>query len=158
MRRSPPLPGSPLATRLAAPLATLLALLAGACQGPALAIDNAEGHPVFVDGVATSATQLPYRYYGTTRCDALPRDRDGWANFDQGATSVWIEIAPPAPPWLFPLDLPWELLRWLGEPGSPAAVRVELPTQRSARQAATELANAELNALVGRAEQARIQR
>jgi hypothetical protein len=127
-----------------------------------LAAGNAVGRPAG-HSAGPACWRLPRpgvvdRYYGTTRCDALPRDRDGWANFDQGATSVWIEIAPPAPPWLFPLDLPWELLRWLGEPGSPAAVRVELPTQRSARQAATELANAELNALVGRAEQARIQR
>ncbi|MFY9345952.1 MAG: hypothetical protein WAT39_25905, partial [Planctomycetota bacterium] len=61
-----------------------LLVLTAACTGPALHVDNPQRHPVYVDGVATSAPSLPFRYYGTTRWDAVPADVGGKADFEHG--------------------------------------------------------------------------
>ncbi|MCA8965421.1 MAG: hypothetical protein H6838_11345 [Planctomycetes bacterium] len=55
-------------------LAAAIALAAGACTGPHTTIHNPEGHRVFVDGRELDRTSLPFRYYGTSRWDAQPRD------------------------------------------------------------------------------------
>jgi hypothetical protein len=141
----------------------LLALGTVACRGPALHVSNPDGHPVFVDGVrlpaATDGTHtLPYRYYGTTRWDAVPKDLDGDADWDHQPASAKVTVAPPAPPLLFPLDLPIELLGWLLQGQSPTTAAVTLPRTSQAELAATAQGNSQLNAVRQRAQEARIRR
>ena len=109
-----------------APKQTLLLALAAfgaACQsaGPTLTIENPSGHVVYIDGrqvldgrgeAAEADRELPFRYYGATRCDVIPRvaERDGVPIFDQRIHSIPVALPPPASPWLFPLDLPLEAI------------------------------------------------
>jgi hypothetical protein len=105
-------------TSMARQLLFLLAVAAPvACRGPRLHVHNPEGHLTFVDGVETKAASLPFRYYGTTRWDALPKDVDQGRglrpDWSQRPTSWNVEVPWPASPLLFPLDLPLELASWL---------------------------------------------
>lgn len=109
-----------------APTQTLLLVLAalgGACRsaGPTLTVKNPSGHAVYIDGrqvldgrgdPAEADLELPFRYYGATRCDVIPRvdERDGVPIFDQRIRSFPVALPPPASPWLFPLDLPLEAI------------------------------------------------
>jgi len=141
----------------------LLALGTIACRGPSLHLDNPDGHPVFVDGVrlppATDGTHtLPYRYYGTTRWDAVPKDLDGDADWEHQPASATVTIAPPAPPLLFPLDLPIELVSWLLHGKPPTTAVVALPHSSAAELAATAPANRQLGAVQQRAMAARSRR
>ncbi len=53
----------------------------------------------------------PFRYYGTVMVDTEPSDdRTGVPDWNRAATRTAIEVPPPAPLWLFPFDLPIELL------------------------------------------------
>lgn len=95
----------------------LSAGLLGACSGPRLHLQNPEGHPTFVDGVRTEASTLPFRYYGTTRWDALPKDIDEGRgprpDWQRRPTHQEVAVPWPASPLLFPLDLPLEFTSWL---------------------------------------------
>ncbi|MCR9245612.1 MAG: hypothetical protein NXI31_11310 [bacterium] len=106
-----------------------LAFLAGAaCEGPRTYIENSGQHRCFVDGRLETRPALPYRYYGTSRVDALPRDLpSGLPDWELQPVSVPIPQPAPASPWLFPLDFFLEALdRGLhGEPRFVATV--ELP-------------------------------
>jgi hypothetical protein len=132
--------------------------LAGACTGPTLRLHNPEGHPVFVDGVATGSELLPFRYYGTTRWTSVPKDVDQRADWDHLPTTGLVELPAPASPWLFPLDLPLELLARLtsgrGDTTTEVTVHQKPPDPRSE----AELALAELTALTERATRARTSR
>lgn len=115
-------------SRPCAVFAAACVLAAGACTGPATHVDNPRGHRVFVDGHATSASELPFRYYGTSRWNALPADTDaGRADWrllpDGGAT----ELPPPASPWFFPLDFPLEVVRRVVLGREDVTTHVELP-------------------------------
>lgn len=89
--------------------AVALAALLGSCTGPVTYLDNPGGHRCFIDGTATTKTQLPFRYYGTTRCDTEPADVGGRPDFDNRPASRTATLSPPASPWLFPLDFVAEL-------------------------------------------------
>jgi hypothetical protein len=141
----------------------LAAIAAGACHGPSLHLDNPDAHPVFVDGVRLPAADdgvhtLPFRYYGTTRWDAVPKDLDGDADWELAPASAAVVVAPPASPLWFPLDLPLEIGSWLlhGQPATRAAV--VLPATNAAELATTAQADRELAAVRQRADEARIQR
>lgn len=129
-----------------------------ACTGPSLRLDEPDGHPLFVDGRATAAGETAFRYYGTTVWDALPRDVDGRADWSKRPTRGAVEVPPPAPPWLFPFDLPVELVaRALhGRPDQTAAVRVADAAPEPRGEA--EIVNLELAALAARARAARSSR
>ncbi len=89
--------------------ATAFAALLVSCTGPVTYLDNPDGHRCFVDGRATTKTQLPFRYYGTTRCDTEPADVGGRPDFYNRPASRTATLSPPASPWLFPLDFVAEL-------------------------------------------------
>lgn len=150
---------APRFLRSVAPFAAVLAALAAsACTGPTLRLDAEGQHPLFVDGVAATPGELPFRYYGTTRWDALPADVDGRADWAKRPTSGAVDVPPPAPMWLFPFDFPIELaLRALrGRCDQAATVRVD-PAAVDPR-GETEIVNLELAGLAARARQARASR
>jgi hypothetical protein len=86
---------------------------AAACTGPALHLECAD--PLFVDGVREPRDEVPFRYYGTTRLSAQPMRSmpgdDPRPDWDRQPSALDVAIPPPITGWLFPLDLPLELLR-----------------------------------------------
>ena len=119
---------------------TLILVLAAATagcrsRGPSLILRNPDGHQVFVDGrrvmrargprnegvqqaepqlqeATVTDVELPFRYYGASRWDVLPRvDEDnGVPVFDARPRSEAVALPAPASPWLFPLDFPLEAI------------------------------------------------
>jgi hypothetical protein len=150
---------SVVATLVKSPLVLLPLLAAFACTGPKVHVENPHAHAVFVDGVATTATTLPFRYYGVSRWDALPADvalapgRRLEPDWEHRPTSRAIPLPPPAPGWLFPLDFPLEIvLRALrGREDTTATVHVE----PAGEAVAPDLRNAEFAAVARRAKAAR---
>jgi hypothetical protein len=139
-------------------LVAFACVLGAACTGPSLRVDNPGGHTVLVDGVRTNARELPFRYYGTTAVDALPAPRpDGRPDWEHQPTRGMVPIEPPASGWLFPLDLPLELLDRLlhGRDDRTAHVVVDSAPPPAPDP---EAADAVLAALVRRAHEARIAR
>lgn len=136
----------------------LAAALASSCKGPRLQIDNPERHRVFVDGRSTTAESLPFRYYGVTRWDAIPADRDGKPDWRRRSASREVEIAPPAPPFLFPFDLPMELATWLVGGTHDTTTTIELPHTDAQDRNESDLGNAERAAITERALAARASR
>ncbi len=157
VRRSPANLRRILAPRITLRFVALLTLLP-ACKGPELHIDNPEGHTVFLDGVQTDATFIPFRYFGTTRWDALPADRDPFGAWAQQPASKRVTISPPVSGMFFPFDLPLELLARLVQGRQDQTTTIDLPTTQAQQIAETEQANAQLGALVQRAQEARISR
>ncbi len=139
------------------PVATVAPVfLLFACTGPALHVDNPDHHTVFVDGVHTHAPTLPFRYYGTTRWNALPKAPAGdRADFSSLPSSQTVAIPVPVSGWLFPLDFPLELLARLAN--GRADVRTAIAVQKAPVEVRTtdEVANAELDPLAARATAAR---
>ena len=89
-------------------VAAALLVLCG-CRGPQLRVE-APG-PVYVDGTrATSGESRAFAYYGTTSIDALPADVGGKPDLAQQRSRTFVTVRPPVTPWIFPLDLPVELL------------------------------------------------
>ena len=142
-----------------------LAALTGGCAGPTLQIDNPAQHAVFVDGRQEAGRELPFRYYGTTAIDALPADlpvapaqpdHPPRADLSQQPTRQLVVTAPPSSPWLFPLDLPLELVAWLwrGQPPAQAAITL----QPAPAAGSPEVRPQGETELVERATAARIQR
>ena len=109
---NPPLsasfPRRTLASRLTHALS--LMLVVAACTGPATRVSNPDGHRVFVDGQTLHREYLPFRYYGTSRWDAMPVDTPHGPDWSLRPSSGRIDLPPPATPWLFPFDFPLELL------------------------------------------------
>ena len=111
-----PPPATPVTRQAAAPtpvpilvalLATLAASSAG-CSGPSLSLAG-DGRR-YVDGRAEPRAVLPFRYYGKTAVTVVPSDdADGQPDWQRVPAHGEIEIAAPASPWLFPLDLLIEL-------------------------------------------------
>lgn len=99
-------------------------LLSGGCQGPDLQVGG-DGTR-FVDGRREDRTELPFRYYGTTVVDTIGKDGEN-GRFDETRlpARASVEIAPPAPVWLFPFDLPMELLGRTFGGAEQVTVRVE---------------------------------
>jgi hypothetical protein len=90
--------------------ATLAAcVLAVGCTGPTFQID-ANG-PVYLDGARTeTGAPMPFSYYGTKGIDALPNDASTRPDWSLATSRTLVEVEAPVSPWLFPLDLPIELL------------------------------------------------
>jgi hypothetical protein len=149
-----------MAPRILRPEGLLVGLLCAlaACTGPSLRLDEPDGHPLFVDGQATTAGETPFRYYGTTVWDALPRDVDGRADWSRRPTRGTVAVPPPAPLWLFPFDLPVELVHRAlhGRPDQAVAVEVAPATPEPRGEA--EIVNVELARLAARARAARSSR
>lgn len=103
-------------------------------SAPSLRLDNPTGNRCFVDGLSTTASVLPFRYYGTTRIDAQPADLGSRPDWDHLPTSHTVEVTPPASPWLFPFDLVVEVARrtFGGTDDATVAVTVD-PAPPSAR-------------------------
>lgn len=131
---------------------------AAACAGPQVHLANPDGHAVFVDGVATPAPTVPFRYYGTLQWDALPKDAGERADWTRVPTRGAIELAPPAPAWLFPLDFFVEVAdRALhGRVDRAAIVAADAATPDPRGE--TEIVNIELARLATRARAARSSR
>ncbi|MGE3173510.1 MAG: hypothetical protein AB7O97_12870 [Planctomycetota bacterium] len=132
---------------------TLLA--AGACTGPALRVE-ADG-PRYVDGARLVRDELPFRYYGTLLVDTLPPDQpDGRADWSRLPQRTAVELPVPVTRWLFPLDLPVELLgRLFGGPGDQA---VQIAPRANPEPVVTGFQPAGLEPLRERALAARVQR
>ena len=142
----------------AAQLAAVL-LPAAACTGPTTVIENSHDHRVFVDGAAVTATELPFRYYGESRWDALPKDlANGRPEWDLQPASGAIDLPPPASLWLFPVDLPIELLRRAVVGREDVTVRIALPSTPPSERADGEAAPAGEAELHARAKAARLAR
>lgn len=135
-----------------------LLCVAAACAGPTLRLDEAEGHTVFLDGTAAQPGELPFRYYGTARWDALPRDVDGRADWTHVPTSGEVEIAPPAPGWLFPFDFFVEVADRALHGPAPATAAVRVDAAAPDPRGETEIVNIELAQLAARARAARASR
>ena len=142
-----------------------VAALSTSCAGPTLQIDNSAQHAIFVDGRQEAGRELPFRYYGTTAVDALPADLPGTptqpdhpprADLSQQPARQLVVTAPPASPWLFPLDLPLELMVWLWRGQPPAQAAITLPPAPAA--GSPEVRPKGEPELVERATAARIQR
>ena len=168
------------------------ALLAPACTAPATELHNPAGHRVFVDGrelrqpalelrqpalelrqpaldprqpgADTATHRLPFRYYGTSRWDAQPRDLPGtptrserpdWQNLPASAP-----IAQPAPvsPWLFPFDLPLELLDLALHGRDDFTATVALPAVPEDERVVQSVQPTELDRVAARARAARAAR
>ncbi|MBL8729929.1 MAG: hypothetical protein JNM25_15995 [Planctomycetes bacterium] len=147
-------------------------LLPTACSGPATILHNPDGHRVFVDGrevprpsprtatraAAAGGQQLPFRYYGISRWDAVPADVDDLPDWDLQPASAAIDLAPPVSMWLFPLDFPLEVARraLVGSEDHPVAI--VLPPTPPEQIVPTEVPPAGLGQLLERAETARSRR
>lgn len=140
-------------------LVAVLATVAGACTGPTLRVENPGGHPLFLDGLAAKPGTKPFRYYGTTRWDALPADLPkGRPDWQHRPTSQHVAVPPPVSPWIFPLDFPLELLVRLANGRADATTVVAVEPVAPDPRTETEIANLELAALTQRALQARVAR
>jgi len=139
----------------------VVAALGAACTGPSLHVDNPGDHPFFVDGVEAKAGTRSFRYYGTTRVDALPadgKDRMARPDWSHRPTSQMVEVPHPATPWLFPLDLPLELLSRVFHGRGDVTAVVGVEPSATPPSTATETSNLELAAMAERARTARISR
>jgi len=135
--------------------ALLLALAGAACEGPPLSLST-DG-PRYVDGRSESRTELPFRYYGTMVVDVLPADlEDGAPNWTRWPVRGRVELPAPAAPWLFPLDLPIELI-WRGF-GLVPALAAEVDTVEAAEPVVTGYLPGGIPALRQRARAARSDR
>jgi len=139
--------------------ALLSAGLAG-CHGPELHLQNEAGHPTFVDGRACTDEVLPYRYYGTTRWDALPKVdlQDGIPTFDRLPDSGRVTIEAPSSPWLFPLDFPLELLARALHGRRDVTATVTVREKPAAELSEEQIPPAEIGKLRARAFAARVER
>lgn len=147
---------TPRTNRRASPAAcALVGLALCSCTGPRLLVEDRGKHDVFLDGRRIYDDEVKFRYYGTTRWDALPADRDGALDWTLRPASQEVAITPPAPPWLFPLDFPLEMLVWTFGGGGDTTTRIVLPTTDAQRRAESELGNAQLAAMAERAVAAR---
>jgi hypothetical protein len=130
-----------------------------ACTGPSLHLQNPERHPVFVDGQREHLTTLPFRYYGTTRWDAVPRDLDAeHSDFAHVPTSRLVPVPPPVSGLLFPFDFPLEVLLRLANGREDTSTVIEVKPAPPETRGEAELANTELDPLVARANAARTSR
>ena len=135
-----------------------------ACTGPSLHLDNPGTHTVYLDGKSSQRLEVPFRYYGTTRWDAEPADVKERANgpwvpdWRHLPTSRTVEIPAPASPWLFPLDLPLELLARLANGRTDVHTSIELQPAPLESRIEAELLQTEMPALRQRAQEARIAR
>jgi hypothetical protein len=139
--------------------AVALGLLAlAACTGPATHIHNPDGHRVFVDGLETTKTELPFRYYGTSRWDATPADQAGKPDWKLLPASQSLELPPPASLWIFPLDLPLELAQRAFSGREDTSAFIRLPATPQEWQFESEVRPPDLPRFTARALQARLTR
>jgi len=139
--------------------AVALGLLAfAACTGPATHIHNPDGHRVFVDGLETTKTELPFRYYGTSRWDATPADQAGKPDWKLLPASQSLELPPPASLWIFPLDLPLELAQRAFSGREDTSASIRLPATPQEWQFESEVRPPDLPRFTARALQARLTR
>ena len=83
--------------------------IAASCTGPTFQVD-ATG-PAYLDGARTqTGVPMPFSYYGTKGIDALPDDADTRPDWSLATSRTVVQVDAPVSPWLFPFDLPLELL------------------------------------------------
>ena len=131
-----------------------------ACTGPELHVNNPDNHQVFLDGQQISNEIVPYRYYGTSRWETLPRLPEGNAvpEFRLLPQSQTIEIPAPASSWLFPFDLPLELVFRAIDGRQDQTVTVKTIEKTAEQQMGVEISGEKLSQLSERGQQARIRR
>ena len=146
-----------MASRLTHALGSLLVV--AACTGPATRVSNPDGHRVFVDGRALRREHLPFRYYGTSRWDAIPADAPpGTPDWSLLPASGRIDQPWPATPWLFPFDFPLELLHRTFQGRGDVVANVSLPRSGPDVAIEPEVTPAGLPNLLERAAAARTSR
>ncbi|MBX3465137.1 MAG: hypothetical protein KF830_18355 [Planctomycetes bacterium] len=137
-------------------------VLSAACSGPATHVHNPAAHRVFVDGQelpsAPAGWVLPFRYYGKSRWDAAPGDRDGKPDWSLQPAAGPIVMPEPASPWLFPFDFPLEVARRAFVGREDQTVHIQLPPTPPDLQVPTEVPPLGLADLLERAAAARVQR
>jgi hypothetical protein len=144
------------------PLFVCACLLPVACTGPVTHLHNPAGHRLFVDGIevapAPDGQRLPHTYYGTSRWDAAPADRDGEPDWSRQPASAAFVRPWPASPWLFPLDFPLEVAHRAVVGRGDQTVVIVLPPTPADLVVPAEVPPAGLGELVDRATAARVQR
>ena len=138
-------------------LASLALLVPASCLGPTLWLEvNEQEAALAMDGVyaGTGWAEVPQTYYGTAHVTIAPA-RTGVIEDVRTSERRTIELPPPAPRWLFPLDFLLEALArgfrdaedviWSVEIDAPAASLVAgvpppQPEPLRARAAAIQLA------------------
>jgi hypothetical protein len=141
------------------PLVVACATAAGACTGPTLQIENPDRHLAFRDGVTAPGKPMPFRYFGVTTIDAQPADdHRGRADWSRTPKRQTVAIPPPAPGWLFPLDLPIALVDRLLHGRGDRTVQAEVGTTPIIGATGNDAADAELAAIAARAQAARVTR
>jgi hypothetical protein len=138
----------------------LLAAGGSACTGPKLHFVNPDRHALFVDGKTVPVPTIPFRYYGTTRLDVLPKVREvnGIPYFDHIPGSDKVVVEWPASPWLFPLDLPLEGIDRLIHGRRDLTITVQPQDPPPQMQGDQEIPQEQLGLLSLRGMQARTQR
>lgn len=147
----------------------LAALAMAACSAAPVHLQQNALDLVFVDGVQlppslTTDREVPLPYYGTAAWTAQPCDlpptpaRSERPDWSRQAASGWLELPPPAPAYLFPLDLPLELVARLLDPSTPPTFHLALPETPPEQRVARDVLPAGLDAVSQRAQQARASR
>lgn len=131
----------------------LLLLACCGCAGPQLELAAPEGASVWLDGRQVAAGKRPIPYYGECEVDAFPRDAE---DLDRTWSHTKVAMPEPVTPWLYPLDLPLELLRRVVAGPTTWQVRAELPPNPTPLVVGYQPTDSE--PLRQRAKQARLQR
>ncbi len=149
---------APYLRKLALPMIVLAC--STACAGPKLHISNPGEHYVFVDGKRSNAESLDFRYYGTSRWDALPQiqESNGVPEFDRNPHSGTVDIEAPASPWLFPFDFPLEVMSWAVFGQEEQTMTVSAPKKTDEQRVGQQIAGEKLGQLSARARTARVTR
>ncbi|MFK7741079.1 MAG: hypothetical protein AB8H80_12235 [Planctomycetota bacterium] len=152
----------------------------GVADGPRLTLQSVAGatdeHALFVDGakkegagpdrwladgpIPPQTYSLPFRYYGTTRWDALPvvPVENGVPRFDREPASAEVVVEPPASPWLFPLDFPIEVFDRLVNGRRDLTVPIDVPPKSQEEQDWRQIPREALSEMTARARAARVAR
>lgn len=113
---------------IAAVCAAAVSLVVAACGVPRLRVETPDAEaPVYLDGRLAGHGRVDTQaaYYGRVEIEvAPPKD----APLSTLAARALVAVDEPVTPWIFPLDLPVEWLRWMLE--GPVSVRARLALRR----------------------------
>jgi hypothetical protein len=94
-------------------LVVLVTAVLGACEAPVVAVDTQpDGAAIFLDGKRTGESPRSFvsPYYGTLEISLVPPITDEGARRSEVRT---VPVTSVATGWVFPLDLPVEIVSWL---------------------------------------------